>query len=103
MAPLTLMLKIATPPERLTLEEVGDGEGVNGVDGNGMEIAKKFGKLKGQKMSKSRKLSKSRKNLSKSGNLPNFGVTKSGPRFLTPVARSAFNRLSLAFTEAPIL
>ena len=57
-APLTSMLKTATPPERSTLEEVGDGEGGDGADGGDVEIAKKSGKLKGQKTSKSRKLSK---------------------------------------------
>ena len=78
-----------------------DGE-VDGF-GSGVEHAKKSGKSKGQKMSKSQKSSKSGKNSSKSGNLPNFGATKTEPSFLTPKARSAFNRLRLAFTEAPIL
>ena len=86
-----------------TLEKVGDGEGIDGVDGDDVEIAKKSGKLKGQKTSKSQKSSKSGKNSSKSGNSPNFGATESGPSFLTPEARSTFNRLRLAFTEAPIL
>ena len=102
-APLTSRLKTAAPPERLTLEEVGDVEGGDGVDSSGIEITKKSEKLKGQKTSKSRKLSKSGKNSSKSGNSPNFGATEAGPSFLTPEARSAFNRLRLAFTEAPIL
>ena len=48
-------------------------------------------------------MSKSGKNSSKSGNSPNFGATEAGPSFLTPEARSAFNRLRLAFTKAPIL
>ena len=62
------------------------------------------------KSAKSRKLSKSGKSKGekskkppKSGNSPNFGATGSGPSFLTPEARSAFNRLRLAFTKAPIL
>ena len=80
----------------------GDGE-VDGFGGDGVEHARKPGKSKGQKTSKSRKSAKSGKNSSKSGNLPNFGATESGPSFLTPEARSAFNRLRLAFTEAPIL
>ena len=54
-------------------------------------------------MAKSRKSFKSGKNSSKSGNSPNFGATETGPSFLTPEARSAFNRLRLAFTKAPIL
>ena len=97
------MLKTAAPLERSTSEEVGDGEGSDSVNGSSVEIAKKSGKLKGQKTSKSQKLSKSGKNLSKSGNSPNFGATESGPSFLTPKARSAFNRLRLTFTKAPIL
>ena len=102
-APLTSMLKIAAPPERSISEEVGDGEGGDSVDSGSVEIAKKSGKLKGQKTSKSRKSSKSGKNSSKNGNSPNFGATESEPRFLTSEARSAFNRLWLAFTKAPIL
>ena len=91
------------PPERSISEEFGNSEGNDGVDGGGIEIAKKSRKLKGQKTSKSQKLSKSGKNSSKSGNSPNFGATESGPSFLTPKARSTFNRLRLAFTKAPIL
>ena len=106
------MLKTAAPPERSTSEEVGDDEGGDGVDGDGgggVEITKKSGKSKGEKSAKSRKSSKSGKSKGekskkppKSGNSPNFGATESGPSFLTPEARSAFNRLRLAFTEAPI-
>ena len=83
----------------------GRNDGNSKVDGfsDSMEHAKKSRKLKGQKMSKSRKSAKSWKNSSKSGNLPNFGVTESGPSFLTPEARSTFNRLRLAFTKALIL
>ena len=80
----------------------GDGE-VDGFGGDGVEHAKKSGKSKGQKMPKFRKLSKSGKNSSKSGNSPNSGATETGPSFLTPEARSAFNHLWLAFTKAPIL
>ena len=105
-APLTSMLKTTGSPD-VSKHEVGNGNGevvgfgVGG--GGGDELAKKSGKSKGQKTSKSRKLAKLGKNLSKSGNLPNFGATEAGPSFLTPEARSAFNRLRLAFTEAPIL
>ena len=97
------MLKMVASPERLTLEEVSDSEGGDGI--GGIKIAKKSGKI-----SESRKLSKSRKSKgkkskkpSKSGNLPNFDARNSGPNFLTPKARLAFNRLWLAFTEARIL
>ena len=108
-APLTSMLKTAAPPESSILEEVGDGKGNDSVD-SGVEIAKKSKKSKGKKSAKSQKLSKSEKSKGekskkppKSGNSPNFGATGSGPSFLTPEARSAFNRLRLAFTKAPIL
>ena len=83
---------------------------VDGFDGDDMEHAKKSEKSKGQKLAKSQKSSKSEKSkgekskkLPKSGNSPNFDAKNTGPNFLTPEARSAFNRLRLAFTEAPIL
>ena len=108
-ATLTSMLKTAAPPERLTSEEDGDGEGGDGVNG-GMEIAKKSGKSKSKKLVKSQKLSKSGKSKGKkskkppkSGNSPNFDAKDTGPNFLTPEAKSAFNCLQLTFTEAPIL
>ena len=64
-APLTSMLKTATPPKRFTLEKVDDGKGGDSIDGGGMKIAKKSGKLKGQEILKSQKSAKSWK-LSKS-------------------------------------
>ena len=79
----------------------GNGK-VNGFGIDDVEHAKKLGKSKGQKMSKSWKSAKSGKNSAKSGNLPNFGTTKARSSFLTPGAREAFNRLQLAFTKAPI-
>ena len=48
---LTSMLKTAVLPEKLISKEVADKEGGNGI--NDVEIAKKSGKLKGQKTSKS--------------------------------------------------
>ena len=60
------------------------------------EKSAKTGNLKGKKSAKSKKPSKS-------GNSPNFDAKEAGPSFLTPEARSAFNRLRLAFTKAPIL
>ena len=102
------MLKTVALSERLTLEKVSDSEGSDGV--GSVEIAKKSGKSKSQKTTKSRKLSKSgkskgekSKNPSKSGNSPNFDTKDSGSSFLTPEARSAFNHLWLAFTKALIL
>ena len=68
-----------------------------------MEHAKKSGKSKSEKTSKSQNLAKSGKKLSKNGNSTNFNATEDRPKFLTPDARTAFNRLRLAFTEAPIL
>ena len=55
----------------------------------------KLGNSEGKKSAKSKKPSKSR-------NSPNFDAKKVGPSFLTPGAREVFNRLRLAFTEAPI-
>ena len=86
---------------RLASERNDSNGEVDGLSG-GVEHAKKAGKLKSQKTSKSQKLAKSGKNSSKSRNSPNFGATECGPSFLTPKARSAFNRLRLAFIEAPI-
>ena len=86
---------------------------VDGVEG-GDESIKKYGKLlktgklsrsrksKSKKTSKSRNLAKSGKKSLKSGNLTNSDATEDGPKFLTPNARIAFNRLQLAFTKAPI-
>ena len=73
--------------------EMNKGNGEVDRIGGGMKHAKKSGKLKGQKMSKSRKSAKSRKSSSKSGNSPNFDATESGPSFLTLEARSTFNCL----------
>ena len=82
----------------------GDGEVDGfGIGGNGVEHAKKSGKSKSEKTSKSRNLAKSGKKSSKSGNSTNFDAMKDRPKFLTPDARTTFNRLRLAFTEAPIL
>ena len=63
----------------------GNGE-VNrfGVGRNGVEHAKKLGKSKSEKTSKSQNLAKSGKKLSKSGNLTNFDAIEDKPKFLTP-------------------
>ena len=79
-----------------------DGE-IDRFGGDNMEHIKKSEKSKGQKTFKSWKSTKSGKNSSKSGNSPNFGVIKSGPSFLTPGARKAFNCLQLIFTKALII
>ena len=92
--------------------ERNDGNSeVDGFDvgGNGIKYAKKSGKssksrkLKSKKTSKSQNLAKSRKKLLKSENSPNFDAMEAGPKFLTPDARTAFNRLWLAFTKVLIL
>ena len=80
----------------------GDSK-VDRFGSNGMEHAKKSGKSKSQKTSKSRELVKSGKNSLKSENSPNFGATNTEPSFLTPGARKVFNCLRLTFTKAPIL
>ena len=87
----------------------GNGE-IDKFGDDGVEHAKKSRKLKSQKLAKSQKLSKPGKSKSKkpkksskSRNSPNFSTTKSRPSFLIFKARSTFNCLWLAFTEAPIL
>ena len=86
----------------------GDGE-IDGIVGDNVEYAKKSGKAKGQKSAKFRKLSKSKKSKGeiskkppKSENSPNFDTKSTGPSFLTPEPRSAFNHLRLAITKALI-
>ena len=101
------MLKTTVLSQVLAANEVFVADEVGGVESGG-ELIRKSGKL-----SKTRKLSKSgeskgkksakSKNPLKSGNLPNFNATEAGLSFLNPEARSAFNRLRLAFTKAPIL
>ena len=59
--------------------------------------------MKLEKMSKSWNSAKLRKKLSKSGNSTNFNAIDTGPKFLTPDARTTFNCLWLAFIEALIL
>ena len=87
---------------------------VNGVEGSDKLIKKceklsktrkssRSGKSKSEKMFKSRNLAKSGKKLSKNENATNFDATKDRPKFLIPNARTAFNCLWLAFTEALIL
>ena len=106
-APLTSMLKTIISSQVLVANEMLAANEVGGVKGSD-ELIEKYGKLlKTRKLSKSgnlkgKKLAKSKKP-SKSGNSPNFDAKEAGPSFLTPEARSAFNRLRLAFTEAPIL
>ena len=47
------MLKTTPLSERFILKEVDNGVGSNNINGGDVEIAKKFGKSKGQKTSKS--------------------------------------------------
>ena len=113
-APLTLMLKTTVSSQVLIADKVLAANEVDGVE-DGDELIEKCGKLsktgkssksqksKSEKMSKSQNSAKSGKKLSKSGNLTNLDAMEDGPKFLTPDARTAFNRLWLAFTEAPIL
>ena len=82
-------------------EKNNGNDKIDRFGGDGMEYSKKSGKSKSQKLAKSQKLSKSRK--SKSRNLSNFNVTKTGISFLSPDAKTAFNRLRLAFIKASIL
>ena len=91
----------------LAANEVLVANEVGGIEGGGelieeYEKSLKTGKLSKSRKSKGKKSAKSKKP-SKSGNSPNFNAKEAGPSFLTPEARSAFNRLRLAFTEALIL
>ena len=117
---LIAMLKRIMSLQVLIANKVLTTEELDGIEG-GDESIEKCGKLlKTGKLSQSTKLSKSRKSkskktsksqnsaksekkLSKSGNLTNFNAMKDKPKFLIPNATTAFNRLWLAFTKAPIL
>ena len=105
---LTSMLKTTVSSQVLVTDKALDANEVGGIE-SGDKLIEKCGKLsktgktsKVQKLSKSRKSAKSKKPL-KSENSPNFDAKDSGPSFLIPKTRTAFNRLRLAFTEAPIL
>ena len=113
------MLKTAVLWQVLVTNEMLAANEIDGVESSD-ELIEKCGKLsktgklsKSQKLSKSRKLksektsksrnsAKSEKKLSKSRNLINFDAIEDVLKFLTPDARTAFNRLRLAYTEAPI-
>ena len=82
--------------------EVGDIGGGDESNNGSKRVKPKLEKLAKSRNSKSKKSAKSKKP-SKSGNSPNVSATKFGPSFLTLKARSAFNRLRLAFTKTPIL
>ena len=92
----------------LAADEVGSvGGGGDGSSDGSKRVEPKTGRSESQKLSKSgnskgKKSAKSKKP-SKSGNSPHFNAKKAGSSFLTPEARSIFNRLWLAFTKAPIL
>ena len=93
---------------RPTFEKNNGNDEFDEFGDDSVKQVRKSGKSK--KLAKSRKLSKlgkpkgkKSKKLPKSGNSPNFNAKDSGPNFLTTKARSAFNRLRLAFIEALIL
>ena len=94
----------------LTVNKTGNIKGSDRLSDGSKYVEPKTRRSESQKLAKSQKLSKSRKSKgekskkpSKSGNLSNFDIKNSGSSFLTPKARSAFNRLRLTFTEALIL
>ena len=108
------MLKTTVSSQVLVTDKVLAANEVDGVEGGDESIEKcgklsKTGKLSKSRKSKSKKTSKSRnsaksgKKLSKSGNSTNFDAMEDVSKFPTPDARTTFNRLRLAFTEAPIL
>ena len=92
----------------LLADEVFAANEVDGIEGGDELIEKcgkssKTGKLsKSQKSFKSWNLAKSGKKSSKSGKLTNFNATENSPKFLTPDAKTTFNRLRLSFTKASI-
>ena len=93
----------------LAVNEDGDVGGGDGLSDRSKRVEPKIGRSKSQKSAKSRKLSQSGKSKGEkskkpltSGNLPNFDAKNSRPSFLTPKARSTFNRFWLAFTKALI-
>ena len=96
MLKTTVLTQVLLANEVLTADKIGNIEG-------GDELIEKSGKLlKTGKLSKRLKLTKFKK-LSKNGDSPNFDVKETGLSFLTPKARTTFNRLWLTFTKAPIL
>ena len=66
---------------------------IGNVEGGDKLIEKCRKLLKTGKLTKSQKSAKSRKKLSKIGNLSDFDVKKNELNFLTPDAKTAFNRL----------
>ena len=120
-APLMSMLKTTRSSQEfavnevlsakvLAVGEVGDVGNGDGSSNGSKRVEPKTRRSESQKLAKSQKSSKSGKSKgkkseksSKSGNLSNFNAKNSGPSFLTPKARSAFNCLRLAFTKALIL
>ena len=107
-APLMSMLKTTMSSQVLAANEVlgtrvlavdevdNIDDGGDGSSDRSKRVEPKTGGSESQKSAKSKKPSKC-------GNSSNFDVKKAGPSFLTPKAKSAFNCLWLAFTEAPIL
>ena len=92
----------------LAVNKIGSiGGGGDGSSDGLKHVEPKTGRSESQKSSKSgnsegKKSAKSKKP-SKSGNSPNFNAKKAGQSVLNAKAMSAFNRLRLAFTKAPIL
>ena len=113
MLKTTILLQVIAANELLGAKMLAADEVDDVGGGDGSNDGLKYVEPKIRKSAKSLKLSKSRnskgknsaksKKPSKSRNSPNFDVTEAGPSFLTPEAKTAFNRLWLAFTKAPIL
>ena len=97
MLKTTMLSQVLDANEVLVADEVDSaGGGGDGSSDGSKRVEPKTGRSESKKSAKSKKPSKS-------GNSPNFDAKKAGSSFLTPGAREAFNRLRLAFTEAPIL
>ena len=98
----------------LAVNQAGDvGGSSDEFNNESKRVEPKTRRSENQKSANSLKSSKSRnlkskksakfKKPSKIGNASNFNAKKAGQSFLTPKARSTFNRLWLAFTKASIL
>ena len=99
------MLKTAASLKKSIFDKLKDdnGEGGDSISSDGIKLARKSEKSKGQKLAKSQKSkSEKSKKQSKSGNSPHFDAMKFRSSILTFDAKIAFNRLWLVFTEALI-
>ena len=108
MLKATISSQVLTANEMLGARVLAINKIVDIGGGNGSKrVEPKTGRSESQKLAKSQILFKSKseksKKLWKSRNSPNFNATEARLSFLIFEARTAFNRLWLAFIKAPIL